>query len=72
MLNYVILSIFTMLIMIMVGCSHNIRKPQPIPFRIPKTSDEYRNCVLGFIRVGVQPSESGLLCDKALSCKERR
>lgn len=66
--------IFIALSMIMVGCSSRptiigpSRKARPIT--VIKHSDKFINCVLGFIKVGVEPTESGKLCEKALNCNK--
>ena len=66
MQNLGIVITFTALIMTMVGCSRTTLKPQTTPFKIKSYEDRYRDCVMGFIKVGVSPKDAGLLCDKAL------
>lgn len=67
MKNLEIMLMFTALIMTMVGCSR-LPVRQKAPFRIKPYAERYRECVMGFVQVGVSPKQSGLLCDKALSC----
>ena len=67
MQNLGIMLIFTVLIMTMVGCSR-LPVKQRVPFKIKPYAERYRECVMGFVQVGVSPKQSGLLCDKALSC----